>query len=117
MRAFFIGFILIALATTASARAAEGEKSFKGWELYIWKEGADWKFALLPGTNRLKDDGEIKAAAVTGLDAIEKKLDSLAAQQEVFLSGRTLQSKAPIDVARDLVEYGDKHGLVMRTRE
>ena len=56
----------------------------KGWELYIWQQGGDTYFSLLLGTNRLKTDAEITAAAVKGFDAIKPKLDELKAGEMVF---------------------------------
>ena len=48
----------------------------KGWELYVWQQDGDTYFSLLPGTNRLKTDAEIAAAAVKGFDAIKPKLEN-----------------------------------------
>ena len=36
--------------------------SMKGYELYSWQEGGQWRFALLVGTNREKSVEEIKSA-------------------------------------------------------
>jgi len=117
MRKFAIGLALICVHLAPAIHASDGAKSFKGWELYIWKDGEQWKFSLLHGTNALKDDATIKKAAVSGLEAIEKKLDGLAAKESVFLCGATLRSKAPSDVAKELVTYGEKRGLRVDRRE
>jgi hypothetical protein len=64
--------------------------SFKGWELYVWHQDGDNYFALLPGTNRLKTDAEIAAAAVKGIDTIKPELDQLKAGEIVFVRGKRL---------------------------
>ena len=62
--------------------------SFKGWELYVWQQDGDNYFSLLPGTNRLKTDAEIAAAAAKGIDAIKPKLDELKAGEMAFIHGK-----------------------------
>ena len=44
----------------------------KGYELYSWQEGGQWKFSVLIGTNRKKTLDEIKSADVvlSGVDAL-----------------------------------------------
>jgi hypothetical protein len=87
--------------------------SMKGWELYIWQDGGETHFALLPGTNRLKTDEEIAQAAVKGLDAIKPKLNALKEGEYLFLRGRRLNEHehAPEDQARAVVDYCTEIGL------
>jgi len=59
-------------------------KAFKGVELYSWKDKEAWLFALLPGTNRLKTEEEIKRAPSLGLLALKKRVGILAEGEEVF---------------------------------
>ena len=60
--------------------------SMKGWELYSWLEADDWRFALVPGTNRLKTREEVVAAGVPGIQEIVQALVNLARGEEVFWS-------------------------------
>ena len=47
-------------------KASEQPKlAFKGYELYSWQSAGEWRFALVPGTNRLKDWSELNAAAAS----------------------------------------------------
>ncbi|MEI8375615.1 MAG: family 16 glycosylhydrolase [Planctomycetota bacterium] len=85
--------------------------SFKGWELYIWKEKGDTYFSLMVGTNRLKTDEEISKASVKGLDAIKPKLAELNAGEEVFVVGKKLMEPPLMDQATPVIEYGKKIGL------
>jgi len=88
------------------AAAAKGTKtSMKGWELYVWQEGGADFFSLLPGTNRLKADDEIKKAAVKGIAAIKAALDELKQGQMVLLCGRRLPEAPPEGPAREIREY------------
>ncbi len=64
---------------------AEGAlpRSMKGYELYSWQDGGEWRFALMTGTNRNKTPAEVVAEEslvtadgwvhinVTGVDAIK----------------------------------------------
>jgi hypothetical protein len=51
----------------------------KGWELYSWSEGTNWKFSVLVGTNRGKSLTEVLTAKykVTGLDSLKILLNQL----------------------------------------
>jgi hypothetical protein len=59
----------------------------KGIELYSWKSSdQEWWFSLLPGTNRLKQENEIKnpEVALTGIEELKKRLAHLAPGENVF---------------------------------
>lgn len=95
----------------ANAPHTSSKSSMKGWELYIWQQDGDTYFSLLPGTNRLKTDAEITAAAVKGIDAIQPKLDELKAGESVFPCGRRLADQAPEEPAEEIRTYCRKLGL------
>ena len=99
------------LAGVARATAVGGKASFKGWEVYVWQQDGNDYFSLLPGTNRLKTDAEIAAAAVKGLDAIKPKLEELKAGEMVFVQGRRLAAPPPKDQADLVREHCRKIGL------
>ena len=65
----------------------------------------------MEGTNRLKSDAEITAAAVKEIDAIKVKLVELKPGEEVFLSGKKLLTQTPKEQADLLREYCQKIGL------
>lgn len=90
-RLAFILFVGIAAALPVSMLAAEPVRAekpmFKGVELYGWKDSASiWRFSLLPGTNRLKTKDEIvsSSAVIKDIDALKKRLASLAVGENVF---------------------------------
>jgi hypothetical protein len=73
--------------------------SFKGYELYSWKEEDIWHFTLISGTNRTKTMSEITShedylseagwvkIQVTDVEAIKKVLSLLPRGQSIFWSG------------------------------
>ncbi len=70
---------LVFLALPVAASGGSGKlRMLKGWELYSWKAGEEWRFSLLWGTNRNKFCGEARneAAALT-LEQLEAKLEEL----------------------------------------
>ncbi len=99
------------LAGVAGAAAARGSHSMKGWELYIWQQDGDTYFSLLPGTNRLKSDAEIAAAAVKGIDAVRPKLAELKKGETVVPCGRRLTDQAPGMPRKELKKYSQELGL------
>lgn len=62
--------------------------SFKGVELYSWKDtkSGAWQFSLLPGTNRDKPLNEIKnpSRAISGVNLLKERIDRLAEGEEVY---------------------------------
>lgn len=64
--------------------------SMKGWELYSWANGDDWKYSILMGTNREKTYDEVVAneIAVIGKDSLKMLLDKFPAQEEIFWRGK-----------------------------
>ena len=78
--AFILGSI-IWLGVSGCGGTAEPDKtSMKGWELYSWQEGEDWRFSLLEGTNRTKTVDEVQApeGRLDGIDALTSVLEGLA---------------------------------------
>lgn len=64
--------------------------SMKGWELYTWANGNDWKYSILMGTNRNKTYDEVisNKIAVTGKDSLKMLLDKFPAKEEIFWMGK-----------------------------
>jgi hypothetical protein len=81
----------------ARAQEKSGETAFKGIELYSWQDSAgDWIFALLPGTNRLKAEAEVKAEEnrIAGVNDLEKRFLRLAEGEQVIWYHRDLEGFA-----------------------
>jgi hypothetical protein len=84
-------------------------RSMKGYELYSWQDGGEWRFALMTGTNRNKTAEEVLSPEssvssdgwvhlnVVGLDAIKAALSRVPEGEHVsWLAGpRGAQSGAP----------------------
>lgn len=64
--------------------------SMKGWELYSWAKGNDWKYSILMGTNREKTYDEVitNKVAVTGKDSLKMLLDKFPSKEEIFWMGK-----------------------------
>jgi hypothetical protein len=64
--------------------------SMKGWELYSWASGNDWKYSILMGTNRAKTYDEVvtNKIAVIGKDSLKMLLDKFPAKEEIFCTGK-----------------------------
>lgn len=62
----------------------------KGWELYSWPDGDDWKYSFLPGTNRIKTYDEVIAnkTTATGKDALKLLLDKFPKNEYITWIGK-----------------------------
>src|SRR5882762_7344682 len=81
---FLIAAVLLG-ARIGAADAATPSKSLKGWELYSWREGTEWRFSLLVGTNAAKSCAMIKNDKATKtLAQLEAALAALAPLDEVY---------------------------------
>jgi hypothetical protein len=76
--------VMFAMSLAGAVACQTRPKAFKGWELYSWMDGTEWRFSLLVGTNRLKFCEEIKnpKGAMT-LDKAERALRELALVEHV----------------------------------
>lgn len=72
----------------ALAQERPAEKAFKGIDLYSWRDDkGDWVFALVPGTNRLKLEAEIKTGdLISGVAELERRFFQYAEGEQVFWS-------------------------------
>jgi hypothetical protein len=92
-------------------------RSMKGYELYSWKVGNDWKFVMVDGTNSLKSYDDIVAQpfVVTGVDGLLGQLKALAQGEQIFwnlkqIKGFAMPSDA--DVAK-VTQYCKKRGIAL----
>src|SRR5215217_2890934 len=88
--AVLLGVWLSGCGTASEPTATPFPESMKGYELYSWQEGGQWKFSLLVGTNRLKTLDEIKSAHVvlTGVDELTSTLKNIPSGQYITWSSR-----------------------------
>jgi hypothetical protein len=106
-------------------------RSFKGYELYSWKEEDQWHFTLITGTNRIKTIEEITSEGdvisetgwvkiqVVGADAIKDVLSRLPEGESVFWcdelhigqSTETDLQLPPEEIAYAIEEYAKQCGL------
>lgn len=73
----------------AGEETPEDVKQFKGVELYARydKDGKQWLFGMLPGTNREKEADEVnRCMTLKGLDSLLAEMKQLAPQESVFLA-------------------------------
>ena len=93
----FLSLMAVLFFIPAQAQDSPREKAFKGMELYSWKDSnGDWFFALLPGTNRLKTDEEVKKKEnqIPGANELEKHFLRLAEGEQVSWFHRDLKGFA-----------------------
>jgi hypothetical protein len=90
-------------------------ESMKGYELYSWQDGGQWKFSLLVGTNREKTLDEIKSADIvlSGVDALKSKLEEIPAGQYVTWSSRESLSFPPDDIIQQVEQTCKDQGLIL----
>lgn len=115
--------LLMAACISHSFAAGENqrrEKEFKGVELYARfdKAKSQWRFGMLPGTNRNKDADEVnESLTLNGLDALLAEMKQLAPQEEVFLvsPGWNDAQVTPLDeeTQKKLVEFCAKHEIIL----
>lgn len=95
---FFAGSSTPALAesfkSTLEKSSTLEKPLFKGIELYLWELDGKTVWTILPGTNRLKMDAEIRNAkdAIKSKDELEKLLSKLAPGEYVFYKDTTKPS-------------------------
>jgi hypothetical protein len=98
------------------AQKCPTKDQFKGVELYSWQAAEGWRFALLPGTNRLKTDSEIKSSSCTGsVDQMMEIISRLGDKQHVLWSHDKVSGLMyPPDAVVDrIAASARKHGIVL----
>ena len=90
-------------------------ESMKGYELYSWQEGSQWKFSLLVGTNREKTLEEIKSADIllSGVDELESVLETIPSGQYITWSSRETLSFPPEDIRKRVEQICEDRGLIL----
>ena len=114
------------------ATIAKIPHSLKGYELYSWLEGSQWRFTLITGTNRNKTPEEITSQgdfisetgwikiSVAGIEPLKIVLSKLAEGESViwlanlWATGPGTGIKIelpPAQIKQDIKEYADKRLL------
>ena len=90
-------------------------ESMKGYELYSWQDGDQWKFSLLTGTNREKTLGEIKSpgTALTGVDLLIPTLEKLSTGQYVTWVAKDGLPFPPDDMIARIETTCEENGLIL----
>jgi hypothetical protein len=79
---------------TRSETSAQPKLAFKGYELYSWQSEGEWRFALVPGTNRLKNWSELNAAA-TSEGEVQRSIAKLPRGETVSWCPHRVEGNGP----------------------
>jgi hypothetical protein len=87
----------------------------KGYELYSWQEGGQWKFSLLVGTNREKTLEEIQSADIllSGVDELTSTLKNIPSGQYITWSSRETLSLPPDEIRSEVERTCKEQGLLL----
>ena len=107
--------LLLAGCATAIRLAATPAESMKGYELYSWRDGNQWKFSLLVGTNREKTLDEIKSpdTALLGVDALKPALEVISSGQYIIWSSKHTLAFPPDDIIKQVEQICKDQGLIL----
>jgi len=105
--------LLMVSCGAAPSNATPLPESMKGYELYSWQEGSQWKFSLLVGTNREKTLDEIQSAdtVLEGVDALRSALQGLSSGQTITWSAKGPLAFPPEDILKQVEQIGKDQGL------
>ena len=99
--------------------ARASQPMFKGVELYSWPDPANkqWRFALLPGTNRMKTSAEVlgSPAAVGSIEELKQRISLLAPGESVFwhVPADARFAVPSSGVIRDIVNHAATSGVTV----
>ena len=113
-------FILFVSLMSACGSASEPSatpfaESMKGYELYRWQEGGQWKFSIMVGTNREKSLEEIQSAetSFSGVEELTVALERMPEGQYVTWSSRETLSFPPEDIIEQVEKICEEQGLIL----
>ena len=116
----FLCIVLSAVFLSACGAASEPSatpfpESMKGYELYSWQDGNQWRFSILIGTNREKSLDEIKSADVTlsGVEELISTLEQIPVGQYVTWSTRETLAFPPEDILKQVEQTCKDEGLIL----
>jgi hypothetical protein len=110
-----LGLLFSGCGTAAQPAATQLAESMKGYELYSWQDGDQWKFSLLVGTNREKTLDEIKSAdtVLLGMDALTSTLEKVPSGQYITWSSRETLAFPPEDIIKQVEQISKDKGLLL----
>lgn len=92
-----VGLAAILACSESAARpkaSARPKLAFKGYELYSWQSEGEWRFALVPGTNRLKKWSELDAAGASEGE-VQRAIAKLPRGERVSWCSRRVEGNGP----------------------
>lgn len=110
-----LGSLISGCGSSPEPSATPFPESMKGYELYSWQDGNQWKFSILVGTNREKTLDEIKSADVllSGVDELKSTLEKIPAGQYVTWSTKETLSLPPEDILKQIEQTCKDQGLIL----
>ena len=110
-----LGTLLSSCGVASEPAVTPFPESMKGYELYSWQEGSQWKFSILVGTNRKKTLDEIKAeeTVLHGIEALTAALEQMPAGQYIIWSSRETLSFPPAEVVEQIEATCTEQGLIL----
>jgi hypothetical protein len=110
-----VGTVLAGCGASSQATATSFPESMKGYELYSWQEGGQWKFSLLVGTNREKTLEEIQSADIllSGVDELTSTLKNIPSGQYITWSSRETLSLPPDEIRSEVERTCKEQGLLL----
>jgi hypothetical protein len=122
-RRLFVLLTILLIATSACSPPNEqvadrGRPAFKGVELYSWMDQPtqEWRFVLLPGTNRSKAAQEILTAPdiVRSVNELKARVSELPSGESVFWVEPGQSFSVPAQsVVNDIVASGAAAGVTV----
>jgi hypothetical protein len=115
MFAILVGSLLSGCGAASEPTITPFPESMKGYELYSWRDGNQWNFSLLVGTNREKTLDEIKdtQTILRGVDALTSALEEMPAGQYITWSSRETLSFPPADIIEQIEQVCKAQGLIL----
>jgi hypothetical protein len=113
--AILLGLLLPRCGAAIQAAATQPAESMKGYELYSWQDGSQWKFSLLVGTNREKSPDEIMSpdSVLPDVEALHSALEKVSPGQYITWSSKDTLSFPPDDMIRQVEQICKDQGLIL----
>ena len=110
-----LGLLLSGCGSAVQPTATQLSESMKGYELYSWQDGGQWRFSLLVGTNREKTLDEIKSTdtVLLGVDALKSALEKVPSGQYITWSSKETLSFPPDDIIKQVEKVSEDKGLIL----
>jgi hypothetical protein len=109
-----LGLLFSSCKAAPRPEPTQWPESMKGYELYSWQEGDQWRFSLLAGTNREKTIDEIKSPSAVLLDmyAVIAVLEKVPSGQYVTWSSREALPFPPDSIIGQIEKACKDQGLI-----